>query len=57
MSPNEQNPTTVQVWGACAPSTGGVMEDGKFVPGWYETPRKGLSLLLRAEGQRRYLPA
>ena len=41
MSPNEQNPTTVQVWGACAPSTGGVMEDGKFVPGWYETPRKG----------------
>ena len=41
LSPNEQAPMTAQIWGACAPSTGGVMEDGKFVPGWYETPRKG----------------
>ena len=41
MAPNEQHPTTAQVWGACAPANGGVMEDGTFVPGWYETPRKG----------------
>src|SRR5262245_53461118 len=41
MSPNEQNPTTAQVWGACALSTGGAQEDGKWVPGWYATPRKG----------------
>jgi hypothetical protein len=41
MSPNEKAPTTAQVWGACATATGGVMEDGKFVPGWYAAPRKG----------------
>ena len=51
MSPNEQSPLTAQVWGACAPSTGGVMEDGKFVPGWYETPRKGYLYYTAPKGQ------
>lgn len=41
MAPDEQHPTTVQLWGACAMATGGVSEDGSYTPGWYSTPRKG----------------
>lgn len=41
MSPDEKAPTTAQVWGACATATGGMMENGQFVPGWYAEPKKG----------------
>jgi hypothetical protein len=41
MAPDEQHPTTAQVWGACATATGGPAEDGSYTPGWYATPRKG----------------
>lgn len=51
MTPDEKNPTTAQVWGACAPATGSTMEDGKFVPGWYETPRKGYLYYSAGKGQ------
>src|SRR4029450_2759310 len=51
MAPNEQNPATVQIWGACAASNGGVMEDGQFVPGWYDTPRKGYLYYSAPKGQ------
>jgi hypothetical protein len=41
MAPDEQHPTSVQVWGACAAANGGVAEDGSYTPGWYAAPRKG----------------
>ena len=41
MSPDEQHPTTVQVWGACATATGGPQEDGTYTPGWYSAPKAG----------------
>ena len=51
LAPTELNPTTAQVWGSCAPSTGGYMEGEKFVPGWYETPRKGYLYYSLPKGQ------
>jgi hypothetical protein len=51
MAPDDKAPTTVQVWGACSPSTGGEMEDGKFVPGWYAPPRKGYLYYSLPKGQ------
>jgi len=41
MTPDEQHPTAVQIWGACATANGGVAEDGSYTPGWYATPQKG----------------
>lgn len=41
MSPDEQHPTTVQVWGACSTATGGPQEDGTYTPGWYAAPKSG----------------
>jgi hypothetical protein len=41
MAPDEQHPTSVQIWGACATSTGGPQEDGSYTPGWYGAPKSG----------------
>jgi hypothetical protein len=41
MAPDEQHPTTVQLWGAFAIATGGFARDGSYTPGWYSAPRKG----------------
>jgi hypothetical protein len=41
MTPDEQHPTAVQIWGACATANGGVAEDGSYTPGWYASPQKG----------------
>lgn len=51
MSPDDKAPTTAQIWGACSTATGGVMEDGKFVPGWYATPKKGYLYYSAPKGQ------
>ena len=51
MAPDEKAPATAQVWGACATATGGLMEDGKFVPGWYATPMKGYMYYSAPKGQ------
>jgi hypothetical protein len=51
LSPDEQHPTTAQVWGACAASTGGIAEDGSYTPGWYAAPRAGYLYYTAPRGQ------
>lgn len=51
MAPDDKAPATAQIWGACATATGGVMEDGKFVPGWYAQPKKGYLYYSAPKGQ------
>ena len=44
MTPDEAQPTSVQVWGACASAKGGMAyydAESGFEPGWYTAPFKG----------------
>jgi hypothetical protein len=41
MAPDEAQPTTIQIQGACALATGGMGDDGKYTPSWYAAPQAG----------------
>src|SRR5262245_52842842 len=41
MAPDETQPTTIQIWGACAMPTGGMQDDRTYTPGWYSAPGSG----------------
>jgi hypothetical protein len=51
MTPDEQHPTAVQIFGACALANGGVAEDGTYSPGWYNAPQKGYLYYSAPKGQ------
>jgi len=41
MSPDETQPNTIQIWGACSVATGGMQEDHTYVTAWYTDPQPG----------------
>jgi hypothetical protein len=41
MTPDEAQPTAVQIWGACALATGGMADDRTYTPSWYSAPKAG----------------
>jgi len=41
VAPDETQPATIQIWGACAMPSGGMQDDRTYTPGWYTTPQAG----------------
>jgi hypothetical protein len=51
MAPDDKAPATAQIWGACAPANGSYQENGTWVPGWYDAPRKGYMYYAAPKGK------
>jgi hypothetical protein len=41
MAPDEVQPTTAQIWGACSLATGGMQDDRTYQTAWYSDPLAG----------------
>jgi len=41
MAPDEAQPNTIQIWGACSVAVGGMQEDRTYQTPWYSDPQAG----------------